>query len=59
MEIIVTYGPRRKEKRVKVVTFKVEVDLLEEIDRHAEKRGLSRSELIREAIMRYIRNNGN
>ncbi|GBF09326.1 ribbon-helix-helix domain-containing protein [Aeropyrum pernix] len=54
MEIIVTYAPRRREKRIKVVTFKIEADLLEEIDRRAEKKGLTRSEFIREAILKQL-----
>ena len=43
--------------RIRVVTFKLRADELAELDRYAEKRGLSRSEVIREAINKLIKNN--
>ncbi|WP_149564874.1 ribbon-helix-helix protein, CopG family [Sulfuracidifex tepidarius] len=41
-------------KNPKVVTFKVEQDLLELLDRYALKYGLNRSEAIRKAIEKAI-----
>ncbi|MCE4611357.1 MAG: ribbon-helix-helix domain-containing protein [Desulfurococcales archaeon] len=55
MEVIITYAPREREKRVKVVTFKLDVDILREVDEIAESLGMSRSELIRKAIEDFIR----
>jgi metal-responsive CopG/Arc/MetJ family transcriptional regulator len=42
---------------VKIVTFKLDDKLLERIDRVAQREGVSRSEVIREAIINYL--NGN
>ncbi len=42
---------------VKIVTFKLDDKLLEKIDRMAQREGISRSEVIREAIINYL--NGN
>ncbi len=39
---------------MRVVTFKVEESLLEIIDELARARGVSRSEVIREALHRYV-----
>jgi len=39
---------------VRIVTFKIDNHLLERIDRLAERDGLSRSELIRKAIIMYL-----
>ena len=39
---------------MKVVTFKVEEDLLSLLDRYAMNRGLYRSEVIREAIIEFL-----
>ena len=39
---------------MKIVTFKIDDLLLERIDRFAEKNGVSRSEVIRESIIRYL-----
>ena len=43
---------------VKIVTFKIDDRLLERVDRFAEKNGVSRSEVIREAIIRYLNGGG-
>jgi len=40
---------------VRVVTFKVDERLLEELDRYASKSGLSRSDVIRRAIQSMLR----
>ncbi len=40
---------------MKVVTFKVEEDLLEQLDKYAIKHGLKRSEAIRKAIELLVR----
>ncbi len=40
---------------MRVVTFKLPDDLLEELDRYALSAGVSRSEVIRDAIMVYLR----
>ncbi|AAY80304.1 ribbon-helix-helix protein, CopG family [Sulfolobus acidocaldarius] len=40
---------------MRVVTFKVEEDLLELLDRYAIKTGLNRSEAIRKAIEKLVR----
>ncbi|BDB98873.1 ribbon-helix-helix protein, CopG family [Saccharolobus caldissimus] len=40
---------------MRVVTFKVEEDLLELLDRYAIKYGLNRSEAIRKAIEKMVR----
>ena len=55
MEVIVTYAPREREKKIKVVTFKLDVDILRELDEMAESMGVSRSELIRKAIEDFLR----
>jgi len=39
---------------MKVVTFKIEEDLLALLDRYAINRGLYRSEVIREAIIEFL-----
>ncbi len=54
MEILVTYAPRDRQPRIRVVTFKMDLDSIEAMDRAARKLGLSRSEFIREAILKYI-----
>jgi len=41
--------------KMRVVTFKVEEDLLELLDRYAIKYGLNRSEAIRKAIEKMVR----
>jgi len=40
---------------MRVVTFKIEEDLLELLDRYAIKYGLNRSEAIRRAITQLVR----
>jgi len=40
---------------LKVVTFKIYDDLLNELDNTASRLGVTRSEVIREAIKEYIR----
>ncbi len=40
---------------MKVVTFKLEEDLLEQLDKYAIKHGLKRSEAIRKAIELLVR----
>ena len=55
MEVIVTYAPRVRERKVKVVTFKLDIDTLRELDEVAERLGMSRSELIRRALEDFIR----
>jgi hypothetical protein len=42
-------------QRLVVVSFKIEADLLAELDATARQRNMSRSELIRRAIIRYVR----
>ena len=39
---------------MRVVTFKLEEEILEKVDRIARREGLSRSELIRKAIVTFI-----
>jgi len=39
---------------MKVVTFKIDLDLLERLDDMARLKGVSRSELIRRAIALYL-----
>lgn len=39
---------------VKVVPFKIEEDLLKKLDKFAEEHGMSRSDVIREAIKLYV-----
>lgn len=40
---------------MRVVTFKVDEFLLEELDRAAKSLGITRSEVIREALINYLR----
>ncbi|MCD6114310.1 MAG: ribbon-helix-helix protein, CopG family [Thermoprotei archaeon] len=40
---------------MRVVTFKIEEELLELIDQYAELRGETRSEVIRKALMELLR----
>ena len=42
-------------KNVRVVTFKVEEDLLDRLDSFARIKGVTRSEVIRKAIELYLR----
>ncbi|MCG2868273.1 MAG: ribbon-helix-helix protein, CopG family [Candidatus Nanopusillus sp.] len=42
---------------MRVVTIKIEEDLLKEIDEYAEKHGLYRTEVIRLAIREFLRPN--
>jgi hypothetical protein len=42
-------------QRLVVVSFKIEADLLAELDIVARQRNMSRSELIRRAIIRYVK----
>ena len=39
---------------MRLVTFKLEEDLLERLDRVAARKRVSRSEVIREALRRYL-----
>ena len=39
---------------MRVVSFKIEEDLLEMLEEYARKRGLTKSEVIRRAIIEYI-----
>ena len=39
---------------MRIITFKLPEDLLEELDRYASAHGRSRSDVIREAIKSYI-----
>ena len=41
---------------MKVITFKVDLDLISQLDRFAVSKNLTRSEVIRRAIRSYIRN---
>ncbi|MCD6428479.1 MAG: ribbon-helix-helix protein, CopG family [Desulfurococcales archaeon] len=43
---------------MRVVTFKLRDEELEELDRFAARSGLTRSDVIRRAIREYIRGNG-
>jgi len=45
---------RLSSKKLRIVTFKIEPELLAELDMLARERGLLRSELIRLLIMSYI-----
>ena len=40
---------------MRVVTFKVEEDLLEKVDSYARLKGVTRSEVIRKALDLYLR----
>ena len=51
---IIIYGPYKRE-RPRIVTFKISPNELAEVDRAALAMGMSRSELIREALNYYIR----
>lgn len=42
---------------LRVVTFKMEEDELDKLDYYAKRKGRSRSEVIREAIRQYIKQN--
>ncbi|MGC9010419.1 MAG: ribbon-helix-helix protein, CopG family [Sulfolobales archaeon] len=46
-------------KRIRVISFKLQEQELIELDNYAERKGLSRSEVIREALYRLIREEGN
>ena len=39
---------------MRVVTFKLDVDLLQKLDLYAVNSGLTRSQVIREALKRYL-----
>ena len=41
---------------MRVVTFKLEEEILEKVDRIARREGMTRSEFIRKAIVTYIEN---
>ena len=43
---------------MRVVTFKLRDEELEELDKYAVRVGKTRSDVIREAIRQYIRGNG-
>ena len=43
---------------MRVVTFKIKDEELEELDRFALRHGLTRSYVIRKAIKEYLRGNG-
>ncbi len=45
-------------KRIRVISFKLQEQELIELDKYAERKGLSRSEVIREALYRLIREEG-
>ncbi len=55
IQLIIEYQPVEKNK-LRIVTFKIEPDKLELIDKAAALLGLNRSELIREAIEKYVNN---
>ena len=40
---------------MRVVTFKIEEDLLEKVDSYARLKGVTRSEVIRKALELYLR----
>jgi hypothetical protein len=42
-------------QKLVVVSFKIDVDLLRELDEYAKSRGMDRSEVIRRAIAWYIK----
>ncbi len=44
---------------MRVVTFKMDENLLEELDRYAVRNGLTRSDVIRRAIIELLRNSSN
>ncbi|BCU71566.1 ribbon-helix-helix protein, CopG family [Stygiolobus caldivivus] len=43
----------------KVITFKVEDDVIKDLDTYAQKHGLNRSEVIRKAILKLIEEDKN
>lgn len=44
-------------RHVKVVSFKVEEDLLDLMERVARRKGITKSELIRQAVKKYLLDN--
>ncbi len=42
---------------MRVVSFKVEEDLLDLMERVARRKGITKSELIRQAVMKYLLDN--
>lgn len=44
--------------QTRVVTFKIDEELLERVDRVAASEGLTRSGLIRKALIQYLRDKG-
>jgi metal-responsive CopG/Arc/MetJ family transcriptional regulator len=42
-------------QKLVVVSFKIDVDLLRELDEYARRRGMDRSEVIRRAIAWYLK----
>ena len=40
---------------MRIVTFKIDDDLLELIDAYAKKNGMTRTDVIRTALMKFIR----
>ena len=53
LQLIIEYQPGERNK-LRIVTFKIEPEKLELLDKTASMLGLNRSELIREAIKQYI-----
>jgi metal-responsive CopG/Arc/MetJ family transcriptional regulator len=51
-------GKKNKEEGLVLVTFKIEDDTLLKIDIYAINHRLSRSDVIREAILNYLKENG-
>jgi predicted transcriptional regulator len=49
---------RRKEEEFILVTFKIDDDILTKMDLYAINHRLSRSDVIREAIWDYLKENG-
>jgi len=49
---------KNKEKEFVLVTFKIEDDILTKMDLYAINHKLSRSDVIREAIWNYLKENG-
>jgi len=43
---------------LRIVTFKIDDSLLEKIDKIASREGLTRSEIIREALITYLSRGG-
>lgn len=48
----------REYRRMKVITFKIEEELLAKIDKYASSKGETRSEVIRRAIEMFLNSNG-